>query len=55
MWVKIDSPDWECQMAPPLTYPPIGTRRTIGHEKAPLDRHRMVAASLLIWCMAGQM
>ena len=31
------------------------TRITMGQVKAPLDRQRMVAASLLICCMAGQM
>ena len=33
----------------------MGTRITVGHVKAPLERQRMVAASLLIWVMAGQM
>ena len=28
MCVKIDSPHCECQMAPPVTYPPIATRIT---------------------------
>jgi len=41
-------------MAPPEVAP-IGTRSTIGQENAPLDRQRMVAASLFICCMAGQM
>jgi len=29
-------------------------RSTIGQEKAPFDRQRIVAASDLICCMAGQ-
>ena len=55
MWAKIDSPLWECQMAPPVRYPPMATRTTRGQVKSPLDRHRMVAASLRSCCMAGQM
>ena len=33
----------------------MGTRRTIGQLNAPFDRHRSVAASDLICCIAGQM
>ena len=54
-WAKIDSPLWLCQMAPPVRYPPIGTRSTMGTQNSPPERHRMVAASVLICCMAVQM
>jgi hypothetical protein len=30
---KIDTPDWLWYGAPPLRYPPIGTRTTIGHDQ----------------------
>ena len=33
----------------------MGTRSTMGQLNAPFERHRIVAASLLICCMAGQM
>jgi hypothetical protein len=33
----------------------MGTRMTVGHVKAPFERQRIVAASLRICCMAGQM
>ena len=42
-------------MAPPVRYPPMATRTTSGQVNAPLDRQRMVAASLRSCCMAGQM
>ena len=44
-------------MAEDAIYPAFATHNanTIGQVKAPFERHRMVAASLLIWCMAGQM
>ena len=54
MWAKIDSPHWLCQIAPPCRYPPIGMRTTIGQVNSPFDRHRVVAASDLIWFIAGQ-
>ena len=33
----------------------MGTLITIGQLKVPFERQRIVAASLLIWVMAGQM
>ena len=37
-WAKIDSPHWLCQIEPPVRYPPIATRSTIGTVHDPFER-----------------
>jgi hypothetical protein len=49
------SPHWLCQMAPPGEVAADRHPHTMGQVNAPSERQRMVAASLLIWVMAGQM
>ena len=55
-WAKIDSPHWLCQIAPPVQ---VAADRDPQHHRArdhaPFDRQRIVAASVLICVMAGQM